>query len=42
MTPAEIEREKAVRYGEAIGRGCTPERAQAEVDEWEKALTETT
>ena len=41
MTPAEIAREKAYRLAEALGLGRTPERAAAEVAEWEKSLTET-
>ena len=40
MTPEEIAREKAYRYDEAIALGRTPERATAEVAEWEKSLTE--
>ena len=39
-TPAEIAREKAYRYDEAIALDRTPERAAAEVAEWEKSLTE--
>lgn len=36
MTPAEIQREKAYRHAEALALGRTPERAQAEVETWEK------
>ena len=38
--PAEIAREKAYRYDEALALGRTPERAAAEVESWEKSLTE--
>ena len=41
MTPAEIAREKAYRYDEAIALNRTPERAAAEVADWEKSLTQT-
>lgn len=39
-TPDEIAREKSYRYTEAIALGRSPERAQAEVDAWERSLTE--
>ena len=40
-TPDDIDREKSYRYNEAISLGRTPERAAAEVAEWEKSLTDT-
>ena len=39
-TPAEIAREKAYRYDEALSLNRTPERAAAEVAAWEKSLTD--
>ena len=41
MTPDEIAREKEYRYLEALALDRTPERAAAEVEAWEKSLTET-
>lgn len=35
MTEAEITTEKRYRFAEAIALGRTPERAEAEVAEWE-------
>ena len=40
-TQEAIDREKEYRYLEALSLDRTPERAAAEVSEWEKSLTET-
>ena len=39
--PEDVKREKEYRYEEALSLGRTPERAAAEVEAWEKSLTET-